>query len=60
MIVVGGGAIGLELGCVWSIGTEVIVVEFLPELCPQLDPEVAKTARRILPSKGSNSCFPPR
>ncbi len=53
MIVVGGGAIGLELGCVWSrLGTEVTVVEFLAELCPQLDPEVAKTARRILSKQG--------
>ena len=53
MIVVGGGAIGLELGCVWSrLGTEVTVVEFLPEICPQLDPEVAKVARRILAKQG--------
>lgn len=53
MIVVGGGAIGLELGCVWSrLGTEVTIVEFLPEICPQLDPEVAKTARRILSKQG--------
>ena len=30
LVVVGGGAIGLELGCVWSrLGAEVTVVEFL-------------------------------
>ena len=53
MVVVGGGAIGLELGCVWSrLGTEVTVVEFLPEICPQLDMEVARTARRIFIKQG--------
>lgn len=53
MVVVGGGAIGLELGCVWSrLGAEVTVIEFLPEICPQLDPEVAKTARRIFEKQG--------
>jgi dihydrolipoamide dehydrogenase len=53
MVVVGGGAIGLELGCVWSrLGAAVTVVEFLPEVCPQLDPEVAKVARRILSKQG--------
>ena len=53
LVVVGGGAIGLELGCVWSrLGAEVTVVEFLSEICPQLDPEVAKTARKILEKQG--------
>ena len=47
MVVVGGGAIGLELGCVWSrLGAEVTIVEFLPEIC--LDTDVSKVARRIL------------
>lgn len=53
MIVVGAGAIGLELGCVWSrLGADVEVVEFLPEICPQLDAEVAKSARKILEKQG--------
>lgn len=53
MVVIGGGAIGLELGCVWSrLGAEVTVVEFLPEICPQLDLEVAKVARRIFEKQG--------
>ena len=55
MVVVGGGAIGLELGCVWSrLGAEVTVVEFLPEICPQLDTDVSKVARRILEKHGLN------
>jgi dihydrolipoamide dehydrogenase len=53
MVVIGGGAIGLELGCVWSrLGAEVTIVEFLPEICPHLDPDVAKVARRILEKQG--------
>ena len=53
MVVIGGGAIGLELGCVWSrLGADVTIVEFLPEICPQLDSDVAKVARRILEKQG--------
>ena len=53
MAVVGAGAIGLELGCVWSrLGTEVEIIEFLPEICPQLDPEMSKIARRIFEKQG--------
>ena len=53
MVVIGGGAIGLELGCVWSrLGAEVTIVEFLSEICPHLDPDVAKVARRILEKQG--------
>lgn len=55
MVVIGGGAIGLELGCVWSrLGAEVTIVEFLSEICPHLDPDVAKVARRILEKQGLN------
>ena len=53
MAVIGAGAIGLELGCVWSrLGSDVEIVEFLPEICPQLDPEMSKVARRILEKQG--------
>ena len=53
LAVIGAGAIGLELGCVWSrLGAEVEIIEFLPEICPQLDPEMAKIARRILEKQG--------
>ena len=53
MAVVGAGAIGLELGCVWSrLGAEVEIIEFLPEICPQLDPEMSKVARKIFEKQG--------
>ena len=53
LVVVGAGAIGLELGCVWSrLGSEVTILEFLPEICPQLDPEISKTTRKIFEKQG--------
>lgn len=53
LAVIGGGAIGLELGSVWArLGSEVTIVEFLPEIAPGIDPDVAKAARRILAKQG--------
>lgn len=53
LAIIGAGAIGLELGSVWArLGSQVTVVEFLPEIAPSLDPEVATTARRILAKQG--------
>ena len=53
MAVIGAGAIGLELGCVWArLGAEVEIIEFLPEICPQLDPEMSIVARRIFEKQG--------
>jgi dihydrolipoamide dehydrogenase len=41
LVVIGGGYIGLELGSVYAkLGAEVTVVESLPKLAPELDPEV--------------------
>src|SRR5687767_9612094 len=38
LVVVGGGAIGLELGSVWSrLGSDVTVVEFLPKIVATYD-----------------------
>jgi dihydrolipoamide dehydrogenase len=49
LIVVGGGYIGLELGSVWSrLGAKVTVVEFLPQLLPLTDGEIAKALHRSL------------
>ena len=53
LVVIGGGVIGLELGSVWSrLGSEVTVVEYLDEITPGADGEVAKTFRRILKKQG--------
>lgn len=49
MAVVGAGYIGLELGTVYAkLGSRVTIVEFLPEIVPGLDRDVAKALQRRL------------
>lgn len=53
LIVIGGGVIGLELGCVWSrLGAKVEVIEYLDRILPGMDLEVAKQAQRVLEKQG--------
>jgi dihydrolipoamide dehydrogenase len=53
LVVVGGGAIGLELGSVWSrLGSAVTVLEYLPQVCPFLDADIAKELSRVLTRQG--------
>jgi len=53
LVVVGGGAIGLELGSVWSrLGSEVTVVEFLPKIVAAYDDDVVRNFARILTKQG--------
>ncbi len=47
MIVVGSGAIGSEFACLYaSLGVKVTIVEYMPQLMPLEDEEVAKTMER--------------
>jgi len=49
LAVVGAGYIGLELGSVWKrLGSKVTVIEFLDEITPDLDKEIANQFLRIL------------
>ncbi len=53
LIVIGAGAIGLELGSVWSrLGSEVTVLEFLPKIAPTFDDDISKLAQRIYKKQG--------
>jgi dihydrolipoamide dehydrogenase len=53
LIVVGGGAIGLELGSVWSrLGSEVTVVEFLPKIIANYDDDIVRNFTRLLQKQG--------
>jgi dihydrolipoamide dehydrogenase len=53
LVVVGGGAIGLELGSVWSrLGSDVTVVEFLPKIVAGFDDDVVRTFTRLLQKQG--------
>ncbi len=53
LVVVGGGAIGLELGSVWSrLGADVTVVEFLPKIAAAYDDDIVRNFTRILQKQG--------
>jgi dihydrolipoamide dehydrogenase len=53
MAVIGGGAIGLEMGSVWSrLGSKVTVIEFMDRLCPALDHELTKKFQTTLKKQG--------
>ncbi|MDX2186987.1 MAG: dihydrolipoyl dehydrogenase [Opitutaceae bacterium] len=53
LAVIGGGAIGLELGSVWArLGASVTVVEFLPKIAAACDDDVVRAFTRILQKQG--------
>jgi|TARA_B110000037_G_scaffold212998_2_gene266541 dihydrolipoamide dehydrogenase len=53
LVVIGGGAIGLELGSVWArLGSEVSIVEFLPSIAGGLDADISKLVERIFKKQG--------
>ncbi|MDE7427344.1 MAG: dihydrolipoyl dehydrogenase [Muribaculaceae bacterium] len=53
MVIIGGGVIGMEFAWIFStLGTQVTVVEFAPEILPAFDSEVAKRLRTRLSRKG--------
>jgi dihydrolipoamide dehydrogenase len=53
LAVIGAGAIGLELGSVWSrLGADVTVVEILDHILPGMDREISRLAQRILAKQG--------
>ena len=53
MVVIGGGAIGLELGSVWArLGTKVTVVEFLPRIAAMFDEDITLALQKLLQKQG--------
>lgn len=54
LVVVGGGAIGLEFASMYQkLGSEVTIVELMDQLMPGSDPEVARVVQKNLESKGA-------
>src|ERR1051325_10381596 len=52
-LVIGAGAIGLELGSVWNrLGSEVVMLEFLPRIALGFDLELANLLQRLLTAQG--------
>ena len=53
LLVIGAGAIGLELGSVWSrLGSEVTMLEFLPRIAIGFDLELSNLLQRSLTAQG--------
>ena len=53
LLVVGAGAIGLELGSVWArLGSKVKVVEFMDRILPTMDKELGGALKKLLEKQG--------
>jgi len=53
LVVIGAGAIGLEIGTIYSrMGTEVTVLEILPDILPGTDRSMAARLERFLKKQG--------
>ena len=53
LVVIGAGAIGLELGSVWSrLGAKVTVLEYADRILPGIDSEIGKAALRSFKKQG--------
>ncbi|MBI4212740.1 MAG: dihydrolipoyl dehydrogenase [Chloroflexi bacterium] len=52
-VVIGGGAVGVEWADVWAaFGTQVTILEALPQLVPTEEPEIARELARAFSQKG--------
>jgi dihydrolipoamide dehydrogenase len=53
LVMIGGGVIGLEFACFFAeLGTQVTVLEMLPQIGMGLDREIAKRLQKALAKKG--------
>ena len=53
LVVIGAGAIGLEMGSVWSrLGSEVQIIEYTDQILPGTDKEMAGQLQRVLSRQG--------
>jgi len=53
LLIVGGGVIGCEFACMMQpLGVAVTMVEMLPQLLPNIDPQLAQMLQKILTQRG--------
>jgi dihydrolipoamide dehydrogenase len=53
LLVIGAGAIGLEMASVWSrLGSKVTIIEFLPRIAAFLDLDVSQALQKSLEAEG--------
>jgi dihydrolipoamide dehydrogenase len=58
LVVVGAGAIGLELGSVWArLGSQVTVIECAASIVPGMDGDITAAAQRIFAQQGLRFAF---
>jgi dihydrolipoamide dehydrogenase len=52
-VVIGGGAVGVEWAAIWrAFGSEVTVIEMLPQIIPTEEPEIARELTRAFANQG--------
>jgi dihydrolipoamide dehydrogenase len=55
LVIVGAGAIGLEMGVIYQrLGSQVTILEIMPDILPGSDQEMIKRLEKILKSQGLN------
>jgi dihydrolipoamide dehydrogenase len=53
LVVIGAGAVGLELGSVWKrLGAKVTVLEVMDRILPEMDRDIAREAMKLLEKQG--------
>ena len=53
LIIIGGGVIGVEFATLYqALGTEVTIIEAMPQLLPNLDKELAQSLKMLLKKRG--------
>jgi len=53
ILIIGGGAIGLEFGCAFqNFGSRIFIVEIMDQLLPGFDKEISENLRKIIERKG--------
>ena len=58
LVIIGGGVIGMEFASFFnSLGTEVTIVEMLPEILGGMDAEISKMLRELYTKKGVRFCL---
>ena len=58
LVCIGGGVIGLEMACYYaSIGTKVTVVELMPKIAGNTDPEICELLMRTYRRQGMDFCL---
>ena len=53
LVVIGAGAVGLELGSVWKrLGAKVTILELMDRILPEMDRDIARDAMKLLEKQG--------